>query len=119
MSETKLNVAVVLSVTSSGAGPEVIVVTGGAATFHSYLAGVGSKFPAASLARISRTWVPRVRSDHWSGEVHELYAVPSSAHWKVTFPARLSEPANSKVATVLWSTAGGVEVIVVSGGVTS
>src|ERR687895_555323 len=99
MSETKLNFALVLSVTPSGAGPEVMIVTGGAATLHSYLAGVGSKLPAASLARISMTCLPRWRSDHWSGEVQELYAVPSSAHWKVSCPARLSEPANSNVAT--------------------
>ena len=48
------------------------------------------------------TCVPRVRSDHWSGEVQELYAVPSSAHSNVRFSGavRLSLPVNSKVATL-------------------
>jgi hypothetical protein len=65
--------------------------------------------------------VPRVRSDHWSGEVHELYAVPSRAHSKVRFcgAVRLSLPVNSKVATLSGSTAGGVDVIVVLGPVVS
>ena len=92
---------------------------GGAATIHSYRAGVGSKLPATSRARMSITCVPRTRSDHWSGEVQELYAVPSSAHSKVRSPARLSVPVNSNVATVRTSTAGGFDVISVFGGVVS
>jgi hypothetical protein len=99
-SAAKVNLALVLSVTPSGAGPERMVVTGGDLTSHWYLAGVVSQLPATSLARTSRTWTRRVRSDHWSGEVHELYAVPFRAHWKVRVPGRLSVPVNVKVATV-------------------
>jgi hypothetical protein len=99
-SAAKVNLALVLSVMPSGAGPDRMVVTGGDLTSHSYLAGVGSKLPATSRARTSRTCTRRVRSDHWSGDVQELYAVPSRAHWKASAPGRLSLPVNSKVATV-------------------
>src|SRR5688572_11779987 len=44
--------------------------------------------------------MPRVRSEYCSGEVHELYAVPSSAHWKVRLNGRLSVPSKVKCATV-------------------
>src|SRR5687768_1594953 len=116
-SATKVNFALVLSVISAGAVRNLVI--GGAATTHSYRAGVESQLPATSRARMRRTCVPRTRSDHWSGEVHELYEVPSRAHWNTSAPFRLSVPLNSNVATVLTSTAGGVEVMNVSGGVIS
>ena len=53
MFAANVNVASVLSVISSGAGPERIVVTGGALTIHVQLAGVGSQLPQASRARTS------------------------------------------------------------------
>src|ERR687895_259789 len=72
----KVNVALLLSVTSSGAGPERMVVTGGDATRHVQVSGVGSQLPQASRARTSSVCTPRVRSEYSSGEVHELYCVP-------------------------------------------
>src|SRR5918992_159325 len=59
-----VNVALVLSVTSSGAGPEMMVVTGGAFTSHVQTSGVGSQFPQASRARTWNTCTCRERSTY-------------------------------------------------------
>jgi hypothetical protein len=55
----KLNVALVLEVVASG--PEVIVVSGGTATVHSYSAGVSSGIPAEFFACTSNVCGPSIR----------------------------------------------------------
>ncbi len=115
----KVNVASVLSVIS--AGPVSMVVTGGSSTIQVWLAGVTSKLPAASLARINMVCEPCVRSENCCGATHELYAVPSRAHSKVRSgeSVRLSLPVKEKVAISLGLGLVGAEVMVVLGGVTS
>src|SRR5688572_513233 len=76
-----------------------MVVTGGALTCQVKLSGVGSQLPAASRARTRSVCMPRVRSEYCSGDVHELYAVPSRAHWKVRLNGRLSVPSKVNSAT--------------------
>src|SRR5688500_14758397 len=63
--------------------------------------------------------MPRVRSEYCCGDVHELYAVPSSAHWNVRSNGRLSVPSNVKSATCSIVGLAGPVRIRVFGGVTS
>ena len=69
-SAVKVNVWFRLSVTSSG--PDRMIPSGGCETTHVNSAGVGSKSPAASLARTRRVCEPRVRSENCSGVEQEL-----------------------------------------------
>src|SRR5688500_17402100 len=115
----KLNRAVVLAVGS--AGPESIVVTGGTVsrgrvTVQLWPAGVGSTWPAASVARTATRWKPIARSVYSTGDVHAVNAAPSSAHSNVE-PARFEE--NVIVALVLSVGSAGPESIVVCGGATT
>ena len=79
------------------------------------LAGVGSRFPAVSIARTWKVWLPTASPARLSGVVHAANAAPSRLHSKL--PA--SVEVKVKVALVELLTAGGVEVSVVFGAVRS
>ncbi len=93
-----------------------LFATGGRFTVHVRLAGVGSVFPAASVARTSKVWEPPESPVYDLGEVHALHAPPSRRHWNVE-PASLD--VNEKLADGEVTVPDGPEVIVVSGGVVS
>ena len=80
------------------------------------MAGVGSVFPAASVARTLNAWVPGARSETVCGEAHAAYAPPSNRHWNVP-PVSVETKAN--VAWVPATVPLGPEVIVVSGAAVS
>ena len=101
-SDVHLNVALVLVVVVVPfvfAGTlAVIVVTAGPSTFHVKVAGVGSKFPASSIARTSSVCWPAsgLTSYRLSGaEAHSLHtggsAPGSSAHSKLDAGLRAGE----------------------------
>ena len=119
MFAAKVNVAFLLSVTSSGAGPERMVVTGGALTSHVQLSGVGSQLPHSSRARTSSVCTRRVRSKYSMPESHGANCVPSSAHWNVRSAGRLSVPSKVNSANVSCVTSGGPVRMRVFGGVVS
>ena len=56
-------------------GPDEIVVSGGVvsatATVHVRAAGVLSMFPAASIARTRKVWLPAASAEYPFGEVQE------------------------------------------------
>src|ERR687896_220906 len=89
---------------------------GGAVIVQSHVAGLGSMFPAGSLAFTSKWWLPTVRLEYEMPEVQGASASASRLQRKVE-PASLA--VKVKVADVLFVDAGGPEVIVVSGGVVS
>ncbi len=84
-------------------------------TFQLSLAGVGSTFPATSLARTSKLCLPFFTFSV-SGEVHAWKGPSSSLHSNVE-PA--SVEVNSKVAVFFFVLSLGCFVIWVSGGVVS
>src|SRR6478672_5296624 len=65
-------------------GLESIVVAGAVRSIvHVCVAGVPSVFPAASVARTSKLWLPSPRADVVSGLVHGLQLPPSTRHSNV------------------------------------
>ena len=83
---------------------------------HVYVAGVVSTFPSASVARTRKVCEATERLLRFRGLVQAAKAAPSSEHWKVE-PALLE--VKLKLALVWFVVAGGLAVIVVSGGVRS
>jgi hypothetical protein len=79
-------------------------------------AGLESVFPAASVARASKVWVPKARPVYDFGDEHPDQLEPSRRHSKLE-PA--SEEPLPKSAEVDVMVPEGPEVIVVSGGVVS
>ncbi len=75
-------------------GPLSMVVCGAAvSTVNAHEAGVGSTFPAVSVARTSKVCAPSVSDAVVSGVVHELQAPPSTRHSNVE-PASSAEKVN-------------------------
>ena len=62
-----------------------MIVTCGAtvSTVKEAMAGVGSKTPAASVARTSNVWGPSDRLEMTRGDVHAAAGFESTQHWKV------------------------------------
>src|SRR5205085_671325 len=82
---------------------------------HRYTAGVGSTFPAASIARTLNVCAPEPCTSTASGDVHAPYVALPNAHWNVE-PA--SVEANENTTTSFATTFPGL-AIAVSGGVLS
>src|SRR4051794_31823749 len=62
----------------------VIATVGGPRSIdHVWLAGVASLFPAASVARTSKVWLPSASAAVVCGLVQALQLPPSTRHWKV------------------------------------
>lgn len=85
-------------------------------TVHVRAAGVGSVFPAASVARAENVCAPDARPEWLAGLVQATKGPPSSEHSK---REALSEDERSKLAVVVSTRPDGPPVIVVSGGVVS
>jgi hypothetical protein len=65
-------------------GPPVMSVFGVVvSTTNVCVAGVASVFPAASVARTSKVWLPSFRTAVVNGEAHVANAAPSTRHWNV------------------------------------
>jgi hypothetical protein len=95
-------------------GPEVIVVSGGVvSTVNERLAGDGSGFAAASIARTAKVCGPSVNALVVKGDVHDLNAAPSTLHSNVE-PVSLEEKPNCGVGLVVSPL--GPESMDVSGG---
>ena len=74
-------------------GPLSIVVSGATvSTVIVRMSGVGSMFPATSVARTSKVCEPSASEAVVVGEVHDVQAAPSTRHSKVE-PASLDENA--------------------------
>ena len=98
-SDENANVGVASAVGSEG--PLSIVVCGAAvSTVNARDAGVGSTFPAGSVARTSKVWAPSVSDPVVSGVEHEPQAPPSTRHSKVE-PAWSAEKPNVGVASLV------------------
>ena len=109
-------------------GPDVRFVSGavvsaagggggaGATIVQLQVAGVGSTFPAVSVARTSIVWAPTARPASPSGDAHAFQVPPSRRHWNVE---PVSVAVNDTDAVVAVVDAAGPPVIVVSGGVVS
>src|ERR687885_930784 len=87
------------------------VVSGvaGAAIAHERVAGVGSAFPAASIARTANVCAPAASPPYVFGALQASKAAPSRAHSKRE-PASVA--AKTKVAVVLEPSAGADEIVV-------
>ena len=85
-------------------------------TVQAWVAGVGSRLPAASSARTSKVCGASVRPTYDFGLEQSAKAPPSSRHSK---PGPASEAVNEKLAPVELDAAGGEDVIVVFAGVVS
>jgi hypothetical protein len=95
------------------AGVDVMLVSGAArSTAHVCVAGVGSVFPAGSVARTANVCGPSESPVRLLGEPHEAQAPLSSRHSKVD---PLSVEMNEKVAEVALVGSVGADVIAVSG----
>jgi hypothetical protein len=100
----------------------VAVITGLVRSIdHTKVAGLTSKFPAASFARTWKLCEPSPRGPYDFGLVQATNKPASSLHSKVRLPAgvTLSVPLNEKLADELFDALLGFEEIEVSGGVTS
>jgi hypothetical protein len=94
-------------------GFAVIVVSGGVrSTVHVKTAGVGSVFPAGSVARTWNVWLPSTRLEYALGLVQAPNPPPSSWHWK-ELPA--SVDVKLKLAEVAFVGFEGFAVMEVSG----
>jgi hypothetical protein len=89
---------------------------GGAEIVQRCSAGVGSVFPARSVARTRKTWSPAAGPSYVRGETHSSKAEPSSEQVKVECRS-LDENLNVAVVSVVGLL--GPELIVVCGGVVS
>src|SRR5436189_5937658 len=95
----------------------VIATVGGPRSIdHVWLAGVASVFPAGSVARTSKVWLPSASAAVVCGLVHDDHAPPSTRHSKVE-PG--SVELNAKLGVVLLEGLGGLGSIVVCGAVRS
>ena len=95
------------------AGPDLIVVSGATvSTVQVAAAGVGSRLPAASVARTVNVCGPWARLEYDFGDVHEAAAAVSSLQVKLTSG---SDAPNEIAALVLGTEPDGADVIVVSG----
>ena len=102
------------------AGPLPIVVSGASGsrggtatvTVHACVAGVASVFPAASVARTLKTWLPTATLAYTAGLVQDVNDAPSRAHSNADPP---SELAKVKLAVVTVVVLAGPLAIVVSG----
>ena len=93
----------------NGLGPAVIVVSGGVMSrVKLCVAGVGSTFPAASVARTLNVWSPSASTPGENGDAQVAYWPSSSLHSNVE-PSSVDVKRNGL----------GPDVIVVSGGVVS
>ena len=88
----------------------------GLITVHVRTAGVGSEFPAASVARAEKVCAPGTRPVWLIGLLQAAKGRPSSEQSK---PEPVSDEVNSKLAEVVFTCPYGLPVIVVSGGVVS
>lgn len=99
------------------AGAVSMVVLGGVvSTIQERVAGVVSTLPAVSMALTPNVCEPSLRLEYAHGDVQAEYRAPSRLHWNVE-PASLE--LKLKLAEVELVTAGGADVIVVSGGAVS
>src|SRR3954469_24910904 len=111
------NVNAGVAVLSSAGGAESIVVSGAVRSIvHVSVAGVASVFPAGSVARTSKVWLPSASAAGGCGPGHDDHAPPSTRHSKVE-PGSLA--LNAKLGVVLLEGLGGLVSIVVCGAVTS
>jgi hypothetical protein len=105
------------------AGPELMLVTGAATTVQLRVAGVGSAFPARSIARTRSVCSPGSRPCTDSGDWHGSNGRLSTEHSKVSDSsgvAKWSLPVNTKSAGVSSPIlAGGPERISVDGAAVS
>jgi hypothetical protein len=69
-------------------------------TVNDLLAGLGSMFPAASVARTSTVWPPSDSAGVVAGEVQEANAPKSTAHPNVE-PPSLDEKVNVGVESLV------------------
>jgi hypothetical protein len=90
-------------------------VVAGRSTTKDRVAGVGSVFPAPSVARTATVWLPSARFEYDLGLEQDENAPPSSWHWKV----ERSEAVKEKLTDAEVTVPAGPSVIVVSGGVRS
>jgi hypothetical protein len=113
----ELNVNVGVSSFEGFAGLESIVVSGiVVSVVHVYVAGDASVFPAWSVARTSKVWLPSASDGSVCGLVQDAQLPPSTRHANVE-PASLELKLNVGVSSLDGS--GGFESIVVCGGVLS
>jgi hypothetical protein len=100
-------------------GPPVIAVSGGVVspgcTVHEWVAGLGSTFPAVSVARTANVCAPAT-TVYCAGDEQAANAAPSSEHANV---ASVSVAVNVKLALPLVVVAGGPDAIAVSGATVS
>ena len=106
---------------SSHASATAVAVAGdgqenGPLTVQVWVAGEGSVFPAGSVARTRRVWVPSVSPVYWRGEVQKVNADPSREHSNV---APVSSAVKVKVAVVSVVGSSGPVATVVWGAVVS
>ena len=87
-----------------------------AATVKAREAGLGSRLPAASLARTSKVWLASLKPEYDLGDEQADQVLPSRRHSNVD-PDSLE--LNPKLADVELTVPEGPEEIVVSGGVVS
>jgi hypothetical protein len=98
-------------------GPEVIVVSGAVVSaVNARVAGVGSVFPAGSVARTENVYGPSRSAAGVNGDAQAVYVLPSSEQANVE-PVSLAVNENVGVESLVAPV--GPAVIVVSGGVTS
>src|SRR5213080_3254380 len=95
----------------------VIATVGGPRSIdHVWLAGVASLFPAASVARTSKVWLPSASAAVVCGLVQGLQLPPSTRHANVE---PVSVELNANVGVELFDGFAGPESTAVSGGVLS
>src|SRR5690242_6262726 len=97
----------------AGGDDSIVVAGGSASTVQVRVAGVGSGFPAASMARTSKTWLPELSPDTLFGAAHGANAAPSTRLSKLA-SGSLENPKVALDPAV--SPSAGPESIVVSGG---
>jgi hypothetical protein len=112
-----VNVMVALLDRLGDEGDPVIVVVGATvSTVNVRVAGEGSVFPAASVARTETVCEPSLSDGVVHGLVHVTHAPLSTRHWKVE-PLSLELNPNAGVGSLVGPL--GPEVMVVCGGVVS
>ena len=77
------NVKLALDAAVSDSGPVSIVVSGRATRRQLRVAGVGSGFPAASIARTANVCSPSSSAGYWTAESHGSQLPSSSRHSNV------------------------------------
>ena len=97
-------------------GAVTVTVGGPRSIDHVWLAGLVSVFPAGSVARTAKVWLPSPSAAVVCGLVQALQLPPSMRHSKLE-PG--SEELNENVGVASLSSPGGAESIVVFGAVRS